>query len=146
MNHNTYYTRPVQRIYTFEYPHANELNSKLYQYIKTHSDREHAANLTIRKTKEWQTFTEDYLTISNWVKKVIPEITDPDIANGELDYNDLLHLNELWGVIYEKGESVGRHSHYPNRWSFVYFINVPENNCSGRCSLVGNFYIKNTKR
>ena len=173
MNHNTYHTRPVQRIYTFEYPHANELNPKLYQYIKTHSDREHAANLTIRKTKEWQTFTEDYLTISNWVKKVIPEITDN---------NDILHLTELWGVVYEKRESIGRHNHYPNRWSFVYYVNVPEgsapliicgdrgedelrtiptagecilfpawinhyvpeNNCEGRCAVVGNFDFKDT--
>ena len=183
MNYNTCHIRPVQRIYIFEYPHANELNPRLYQYIKTHANREHAVNLNARKTKGRQTFTEDFLTIANWVKKVIPEITDPDIANGELDYNDILHLNELWGVIYEKGENSGRHNHYPNRWSFVYYVNVPEgsaplvicgengeieidaipvaggcilfpawvnhyvpeNNCKGRCSLVGNFNFKNTK-
>ena len=183
MNYNTCHIRPVQRIYIFEYPHANELNPRLYQYIKTHANREHAVNLNARKTKGRQTFTEDFLTIANWVKKVIPEKTDPDIANGELDYNDILHLNELWGVIYEKGENSGRHNHYPNRWSFVYYVNVPEgsaplvicgengeieidaipvaggcilfpawvnhyvpeNNCKGRCSLVGNFNFKNTK-
>ena len=153
------------------------MNLKLYQYIEIHANREHTHNLTARKTEGWQTFTEDFLTIANWVKKVIPEITDPDIANGELDYNDLLHLNELWGVIYEKGENSGRHNHYPNRWSFVYYVNtpegsapliicgssgedelnakpvaggcilfpawmdhyVPENNCTGRSSVVGNF-------
>ena len=182
MNHNTCCIRPVQRIYTFEYPHANELNPKLYQYIETYANKEHSVNLGARKTK-WQTFTKDFLIIADWVKKIIPEITDPDTANGELDYNDILHLNELWGVIYEKGESSGRHNHYPNRWSFVYYINVPkgsapliicgdsgeneisvkpvvggcilfpawidhyvpENNCKGRCSLVGNFNFKDTR-
>ena len=181
MNFKTYNIRPVQKVYTFEYPYANELNPKLHQYIETHANKEHSVNLYARKTK-WQTFTEDFLTIANWVKKVIPEITDPDIANGELDYNDILHLNELWGVIYEKGENSGRHNHYPNRWSFVYYVNVPEgsapliicgdrgedelrtiptagecilfpawinhyvpeNNCEGRCAVVGNFDFKDT--
>ena len=86
-------------------------------------------------------------------------------------------MSELWGVIYEKGDKSGRHNHYPNRWSFVYYVNtpegsapliicgdsgedeisakpvaggcivfpawmdhyVPENNCTGRSSVVGNF-------
>ena len=182
MNHNICHIRPVQKIYTFEYPYADELNSRLHQYIETHADREHVVNLTARKTKGWQTFTKDFLIIADWVKEIIPEVTDPDTANGELNNNDILHLTELWGVIYEKGENSGRHNHYPNRWSFVYYVTVPEgsaplvicgddgeneidaipvaggcilfpawvnhyvpeNNCKGRCSLVGNFSLLNT--
>ena len=114
------------------------------------------------------------------MKKIIPEVVAPDKANGMLDNNDMLNLTELWGVIYEKGEGGGMHNHYPNRWSFVYYVNapegsaplnicgdtgeievsanpsvggcvlipawvnhyVPENNCNGRCALVGNFNFK----
>jgi hypothetical protein len=166
-------------IYTFEYPYANELNPKLYKYIDTHADKEEKVNLIARKTK-WQTFTKDFLIIANWVKQIIPKVVDPDavgLTMGVLNNNDILHLTGLWGVIYEKGEGSGIHNHYPNRWSFVYYVNVPEgsapliicgdtdvnevsanptvggcilfpswmnhyvseNNCNGRCALVGNF-------
>jgi hypothetical protein len=176
MNFKTYNIRPVQKVYAFEYPYANELNPKLHQYIETNADKEHSVNTDARLT-EWHTFTEDFLTIASWVKKVIPEVTDPGITNGELDDNNTLELSELWGVIYEKGDKSGRHNHYPNRWSFVYYVNtpegsapliicgdsgedeisakpvaggcivfpawmdhyVPENNCTGRSSVVGNF-------
>ena len=34
-------------------------------------------------------------------------------------------MNNIWGQWYRKGDFQIAHTHYPNQWSFVYFVNTP---------------------
>ena len=36
------------------------------------------------------------------------------------------NINECWGVLYNKGEGVIRHNHFPYAMSFVYYVRMPE--------------------
>ena len=36
------------------------------------------------------------------------------------------NISECWGVLYNKGEGVERHNHFPQTISFVYYVRMPE--------------------
>ena len=44
-----------------------------------------------------------------------------------LGFNPLaFKINECWGVLYNKGEGVIKHNHFPYAMSFVYYVKMPE--------------------
>ena len=54
------------------------------------------------------------------------------LDGGENDHKDVnFSLNQfdfydVWGVVYNKGEGVIKHNHFPHSLSFVYFVQAPE--------------------
>jgi hypothetical protein len=37
-----------------------------------------------------------------------------------------LHLNDTWGLIYNKGQSAKMHNHWPSLWSYTFCVNACE--------------------
>ena len=69
------------------------------------------------KMTDWcvRTSTTDKLT--NWIKEIIAETTNtPNIK---------YELVESWFADYYKGDHTINHIHYPQVWSFVYFVKSP---------------------
>ena len=54
-----------------------------------------------------------------------PLATKTDTAGNPLKVP--LHLNDTWGLIYNKGQSAKMHNHWPSLWSYTYCVFACEN-------------------
>ena len=44
----------------------------------------------------------------------------------DVEHFGVLELESLWGQFYRVNDYQDLHEHYPNHWSFVYYVNTPE--------------------
>jgi len=52
---------------------------------------------------------------------------DKEYDGGELGFDPTpFNISECWGVLYNEGEGVERHNHFPQTISFVYYVRMPE--------------------
>ena len=174
-----------------EFPRAVELNSILYDRVKTNIESlkgmRHQVSISGRRT-EWDLHEQKINEIDillDWIKNILPDVSKNFAgkteetryrnynAAGAPDYGYNLNsfeIAECWGVTYNKGESLLEHNHFPYSISFIYYIRTPEgsapitienetyevkegqcifwlasnyhsvseNDCDGRCAIVGN--------
>ena len=116
------------RVLIYEYPFAEKVNGKLHQTILDHStygDRN--PNIGQVHMTDWTSFKQFEL-IGNWAKTIV------DSFGGKLHPIDVktslpptnCKLTNIWGQWYEVGDFQSSHSHWPNHWSFCYYVNTPK--------------------
>lgn len=71
------------------------------------------------KMSSWQTHTPATKKLTNWIKELIVEVTQTPYIKYE--------LNDAWFAHYNEGDHTVNHAHYPDTWSFVYFVQSPPN-------------------
>ena len=108
------------KIHIHQYPFADRLNPILHKIILEKSNNEDMGALMTH----WRSFdVHEFKTIGNYAIDLIRG------WNWSLDTpvrpDDPLSLDNLWGQWYRKGDYQIAHTHYPNQWSFVYFVNTP---------------------
>ena len=69
------------------------------------------------KMTGWHVSTPTTNKLVDWIKKVIMEETDTPTTKYE--------LVDSWFAHYNKGAYTDNHAHYPQLWSFVYFVKSP---------------------
>ena len=68
--------------------------------------------------------------ILKWLMNCIPntaiKLGEGNSYRGDMNYRlNEFKIAECWGILYDKGQSVIRHNHFPYCLSFVYFIKTP---------------------
>ena len=105
------------KIAEFMYPHAESLNPILHDVILQKNSDPLKPPAIHAKMTGWKTNDELFDIIK-------------DFANYNLKLNfdaDDVMCSECWGVLYSDGDFIEYHNHEPSVYSFVYFVNVPEN-------------------
>ena len=88
---------------------------------------------------------EEVDIILRWIGSLIPEVSHMFSCPSDIkyEYNDYIPLSDhgggkynfnidsfklvhCWSVLYNKGDGVEKHNHYPYSLSFCYYVNVPE--------------------
>ena len=107
------------KIHIHQYPFAEKLNPILHKIILEKSVNEDMGALMT----DWETFIPEFETIGKYAIDLIRgwkwSLDTP------VRQDDPLRLDNLWGQWYRKGDYQISHTHYPNQWSFVYFVNTP---------------------
>ena len=107
------------KIHIHQYPFAEKLNPILHKIILEKSVNEDMGALMT----DWKTFIPEFETIGKYAIDLIRgwkwSLDTP------VRQDDPLRLDNLWGQWYRKGDYQIEHTHYPNQWSFVYFVNTP---------------------
>ena len=112
----------------FEYPY-NDINDKLYNIIDSWSKREIKGGAQITPMNIHEHKIDDIDKILAYVMKCIPNTAyklGEGNNQGNRNYNlDEFKIAECWGILYDKGQHVIKHNHFPYCLSFVYFIKSP---------------------
>ena len=107
------------KIHIHQYPFAEKLNPIIHKIILEKSVNEDMGALMT----DWETFIPEFETIGKYAIDLIRgwkwSLDTP------VRQDDPLRLDNLWGQWYRKGDYQIEHTHYPNQWSFVYFVNTP---------------------
>ena len=108
------------KIHIHQYPFAETLNPILHKIIVDRADKEDmGAIMTDYKSFE----VPEFKKIGNYALNLIRGwewSLDTPVRR-----NDPLTLYNIWGQWYRKGDFQVSHTHYPNQWSFVYYVNTP---------------------
>ena len=128
----------------YTYP-DKEFNQKLYKVLPVWDSNPvigggRKSNLDLHRKG-----IEEVDTILRWIGSLIPEVSHKysnpnktefdhrdylppnDHGGGKYNFNiDAFKLVHCWSVLYNKGDGVERHNHYPYSLSFCYYVNVPE--------------------
>tara|TARA_B100001250_G_scaffold114065_1_gene96518 strand:+ start:9140 stop:9664 length:525 start_codon:yes stop_codon:yes gene_type:complete len=112
------------------------INSSLYDLIRSESAYRIRGNgfrtsFTFGDDKRDNESLNSFLT---WIESSIKYAAfyfahgyDKEYDASLLGFNPLaFKINECWGVLYNKGEGVIRHNHFPYAMSFVYYVKMPE--------------------
>ena len=137
-------------IQTFNYPHPsyeryNEyrdeitngmLNTSLYQTVRENVMQDVSGGGYRTEWKFHERGYDDINTLLAWIKELIPKAAyvfaneGADISEynpEELGFDpNAFKINECWGVLYNKGEGVIPHNHFPYAMSYCYFVNTPK--------------------
>jgi hypothetical protein len=115
------------RVLVYQYPFSEKVNSELHQIILNNSTRgDKNPNIGKVHMTSWTCFNE-FKLIGNWVKTIV------DSFGGKLHPIDVdtvlpstnIKLTNIWGQWYEIDDFQSSHSHWPNHWSFCYYVNTP---------------------
>ena len=108
------------KIHIHQYPFAETLNPILHKIIMDRADREDMGAIMT----DYESFeVPEFEKIGNYALNLIRGwewSLDTPVRR-----NDPLTLYNIWGQWYRKGDFQIAHTHYPNQWSFVYFVNTP---------------------
>ena len=116
---------------TFEYPYKN-INDKLYNIIDSlpKNGAKGGGQITRMNLHEHEIYDID--KILAYVMKCIPNTAiklgegNSDVSRGKVNYNlNEFKIAECWGILYDKGQNVIKHNHFPYCLSFVYFVKSP---------------------
>ena len=108
--------REKVKIHTVYYPDFARLNSILHRMIvAVSSTRNMGAMMT-----DWRCNIDEFRVIADYVGDTIPDLE----SAYRCEYP--LQLGDLWGQWYKKGDYQISHTHLPNHWSFVYYVNTPK--------------------
>ena len=143
--------REKVNIHTCFYPHFERFNPILHKIIMQRASiRNMGATMT-----EWRCNIVQFREIAQYALKVITQ--EDTCLESAYKCNYPLQLRQLWGQWYAKGDYQLSHTHLPNHWSFVYYVNtpkgasplifpaflqhyVPKNNGEGRSGIAGNLF------
>tara|TARA_R110000744_G_scaffold311494_2_gene419001 strand:+ start:365 stop:919 length:555 start_codon:yes stop_codon:yes gene_type:complete len=112
------------------YPLADKVNPILRPFIKKliqknklfitdpHKPRQITAKMT-----GWHITSREIEQVISWASSLI--IRDFEKANGHL-----LKCSEVWGIVFNKGDSIEGHTHVPSVYSFVYYVDAPKGSSS----------------
>ena len=99
-----------------------EMNKQIKKVIDKQGDRQnHKTNVKAQMTecKMWN--EPGFKELSMIAIQIAQKIS---LEKYNLKVN--LFLNELWGMKYKSEEVALQHDHWPAVWSFVYYLNAPE--------------------
>tara|TARA_Y100001973_G_C5052952_1_gene258658 strand:+ start:76 stop:624 length:549 start_codon:yes stop_codon:yes gene_type:complete len=117
-------------------PLASKLNDKLYSIVDDNLFCD--VNGGARRT-DFNLHTKGIDCINDlisWIYNIFPSVCynfenqydDGEEGENTLGYDiDKFFLQECWGVVYNKGEGVIMHNHFPFPISFAYYVKFPEN-------------------
>ena len=129
----------------YAYPDAETLNPKLYKALPIWESKPvvgggRKSNLDIHKKG-----IEEVNTILKWIGSLVPLVSHKysNPSNIEFEYRDYLppsdhgggkynfnidafNLSQCWSVLYNKGDGVEKHNHFPYALSFCYYVNMPD--------------------
>ena len=129
-----------------DYPNASELNPILHQLIED-EPKDFIKGGGNRTGWTFGLDNKEVDVLMRWVDELIPTIAHnfsrviggkDDTGEygskkymyhggGELGYDpQAFKIIESWGIIYDKGQGVEPHNHYPYALSFSYYVNMPE--------------------
>ena len=116
----------------YDYPYASKAKSKLYQEIENNLDHRVVGGGYITLMDFHKRGIRDVDLIVQWINNLVPEVAykftqGGDDSDGGVGFHNSFEIEELWGIIYNKGEGVIKHNHFPWCMSFCYFVNVPKN-------------------
>ncbi len=130
---------------SYIYPEAEIFNPKLYKVLPVWNSNPVVggglkSNLDLHKQG-----IEEVNTILRWIGGLIPVVSHnfscpsgdvfnhrdylppSDHGGGKYNFNiDAFKLVHCWSVLYNKGDGVEKHNHYPYPLSFCYYVNVPD--------------------
>ena len=128
----------------YAYPDAESLNPKLYKALPIWESKPvvgggRKSNLDIHKKG-----IEEVDIILKWIGSLVPLVSHKysnpsniefdhrdylpisDHGGGKYNFNiDAFNLSQCWSVLYNKGDGVEKHNHFPYALSFCYYVNVP---------------------
>ena len=111
--------REKVNIHTCFYPHFERFNPILHKIIMQRASiRNMGATMT-----EWRCNIVQFREIAQYALKVITQ--EDTCLESAYKCNYPLQLRQLWGQWYAKGDYQLSHTHLPNHWSFVYYVNTP---------------------
>ena len=108
-------------IRTFHYPFADKLNPKLHEIILQQAvNRDMGATMTAWKAGF---HIKEFNLIGDWAFNIVKNFNEVGTA-----FDDIfeLHLKDMWGQYYKRGDYQITHHHNPHYWSFVYFVKAPK--------------------
>jgi len=108
------------KIHIHQYPFAETLNPILHKIIMDRADKEDMGAIM---TDYFSFGVPEFEKIGNYALNLIRGwewSLDTPVRR-----NDPLTLYNIWGQWYRKGDFQVSHTHYPNQWSFVYYVNTP---------------------
>ena len=95
-----------------------EIYNEGIRIILDEMDDAHSKTTNVKaKMTGWHVSTPTTNKLVDWIKKVIMEETDTPTTKYE--------LVDSWFAHYNKGDYTDNHAHYPQLWSFVYFVKSP---------------------
>ena len=118
-----------------EFPEAIELNPIIYEKICERTEYQVVGinDLPGGFRTGYHLETEQIKEVDmllTWIRDSLPGISKK-FASDKPEENYGFNINafeivECWGVLYNKGESVVSHTHFPYTLSFVYYVKTPE--------------------
>ena len=103
-------------IYIFKYQNAGDLNPKLHDKIWRHACHKNNGS----RVTDWFVDFEEFHPIKQFAWDCFNSI-----ATKKCPYGGVPELVSLYGRLYDKGEYLQKHSHFPCHWSFIYYVNTP---------------------
>ena len=117
-----------------DFPLASKLNDELYSVVK--NSLEGVVNGGARRT-DFNLHRKNIGVLNDlisWIQYIFPNVCynfSNKYVNGQYDEAGFdinkFYLHECWGVLYNKGEGVVMHNHFPFPVSFVYYAKFPNN-------------------
>ena len=112
--------REKVNIHTCFYPYFERFNPILHKIIMQRASiRDKGATMT-----EWRCNIMQFREIAQYALKVIAH--EDTCLDSAYKCDCPLQLRHLWGQWYAKGDYQISHTHLPNHWSFVYYVNTPK--------------------
>ena len=113
---------------TFEYPY-HDINNRLYNLLDNWSKAEIPGGALKTPDNLHGHNLQDIDRILIWLRRCLNSAAN-QLSVGD-DQNLLYKLSELkieqcWGIMYNKGNKVIKHNHFPYALSFVYFVKTPK--------------------
>ena len=120
----------------YDYPYASKVKSKLYQEIENNLQSPVMGGGYITSIYLHKKGIKEVDLIAQWINNLVLRIAfnfcqdgddSDDFTRWVANLTNSFEIEELWGIIYNKGEGVVKHNHFPWCMSFCYFVNVPKN-------------------
>ena len=105
------------KIAEFKYPNTESLNPLLHDVIIEKNMNDNKPPAVHAKMSDWR--TEDKMF------DIVKEFAEYNLVR-EFDVEGI-KCSECWSILYDNGDYVESHNHEPSMYSFVYFVNTPEN-------------------
>ena len=119
---------------------GRETNTEIERFIRKEGDKIKRQSNVKADMTDWQ---------SHWQNKAISYLTDITLrlCKDNMIYKQPIKIGDCWGAIYKQNDYTLPHSHYPNMWSFVYYVKAnneplifhniisPDNNSATNVSL-----------
>ena len=126
--------------YTYDYHYASRLNPRLYRIILENCNGEDPVKGgALRTNKDLHTRgLKDVDVLLTWIKQLLPQCAR-NFANQDFLSEDYIgtggsggfrshsfKIDGCWGIVYNKGQKVIKHNHFPYALSFCYCVNAPD--------------------
>lgn len=116
-------------------PYSSRINSNLYKLVRGNVVREQKGGARITA---WDFFNDNEKRIEEvgillkWIKEQIPQLS-MDFAAGRDNVDEPVgffpnrfKIDNCWGLLYDKGQAILSHNHFPYSMTFSYCVNAPK--------------------